>query len=69
MNPAYPDECESVAVHAEYAADWIIRSAHPSFLSLFTLTDEATYFSKLPPFISFTPKGRIRVWQGAGVRF
>lgn len=59
MNHAYRDECESVAVRAEDAADWIIRRALPSFLGLVTLADEGTYFSELPPFNGFTPKGRL----------
>lgn len=58
----------TVTVTADEAADWIVRSALPQFLDLLTLSDHAQYFYRLHPFSGHTPTGRLRGWQGAGVK-
>ena len=62
------DDNEMVNVTPEDAADWLVRSALPRFLDLLTLTDHAAYFYGLEPFKGYTASGRLRGWQGAGVR-
>lgn len=62
------EDSGTVDVTPEDAADWIVRSALPRFLDLLTLTDDAEYFYGLEPFKDYTPTGRLRGWQGAGVR-
>lgn len=59
---------ETVEVTRAEAADWIVRGALPRFLDLLTLSVDAAYFSGLEPFRGYTPTGRVRGWQGAGVR-
>lgn len=57
-----------VSVGPEDAADWLIRSALPRFLSLMTLTGHAHHFAQLPPYEGHTSTGKVRGWQGAGSR-
>jgi len=46
------------------AADWLVRSALPPFLSLISREEDAARLAGLPPFEGHTPHGRIRGWRG-----